>query len=576
MRNINNPRQKQLFDPFDTVLTQNCRKRLLEGWQGVFRHVILELMPVQKIAVHFHPVMGRPTKELYSIAGLMLIKEFMNWTKQQTVDEYSFNISVQYALNLEPVSHDMSVRTLERYIRLFESDDLAKSIMDTVTLKLIEILGVKIDKQRLDSTHIFSDMASFGRTRLMGVAVKRFLTQVKRHNGKDYDLLSESLRSRYEPGERRLFADCGKDNQSRRLLRQQVAEDMYELIRLFSSNPEHNSRNSFKYLERIFYQQCEVQEGDVVVKAKTGGDVMQNPSDPDATYDGHKGQGYQAQLTETCEPENAQQFITGAIVQTACHSDSQSVEAVFENLKENELLPEQMLADTAYCGDENVVFAEQCGVELVGPVPGKSGNDDEYECINIDDFNIDETSEQVLCCPSGNEPESSVHNQATGKTKTIMSSSACGNCEFFEQCPVNRCSGQYVLYHTAKDRRIAARRREQDTEVFGQRYRARGGIEGGISGVKRFTGLGRLRVRGFKAVSNATYLKLAGWNIRRAVCCAKIREIVSKRAQKAFLDVIFGFLSVIITVIEGLSALVGSNRLENREVSKQSHFKHCF
>jgi hypothetical protein len=56
----------------------------------------------------------------------------------------------------------MSVRTLERYIRLFESDELAKSIMDTVTSKLIEILGVKIDKQRLDSTHIFSDMASFG------------------------------------------------------------------------------------------------------------------------------------------------------------------------------------------------------------------------------------------------------------------------------------------------------------------------------------------------------------------------------------------------------------------------------
>ena len=81
MRNIKNPRQKQLFDPFDAVLTVGCRKRLLEGWQGVFRHVILELMPVQKIAAHFDPVMGRPTKELYSVAGLVLIKEFMNWTK---------------------------------------------------------------------------------------------------------------------------------------------------------------------------------------------------------------------------------------------------------------------------------------------------------------------------------------------------------------------------------------------------------------------------------------------------------------------------------------------------------------
>ena len=63
-------------------------------------------------------------------------------------------------------------------------------------------------------------------------------------------------------------------------------------------------------MERIFCEQCEVQEEKVVVKDKTGSTVMQNPSDPDATYDGHKGPGYQAQLSETCSPENETQLIT--------------------------------------------------------------------------------------------------------------------------------------------------------------------------------------------------------------------------------------------------------------------------
>jgi len=67
MQRIVNPKQTRLFDPFDSVLTEKTRKRLLDGWAGVFRHVILELMPVDAISEHFDPIMGRPTKELYSI-----------------------------------------------------------------------------------------------------------------------------------------------------------------------------------------------------------------------------------------------------------------------------------------------------------------------------------------------------------------------------------------------------------------------------------------------------------------------------------------------------------------------------
>ena len=53
MHNIVNPRQTQLFDSFGTVLTDKTRKRLLSGWVGVFRHVILEMMTVGTVMAAF-------------------------------------------------------------------------------------------------------------------------------------------------------------------------------------------------------------------------------------------------------------------------------------------------------------------------------------------------------------------------------------------------------------------------------------------------------------------------------------------------------------------------------------------
>jgi len=65
MRNLVNPQQIRLFDPFDSVLTPQTRKHLLDGWPGVFRHVLLEKMPVEALSEHLDPVMGRPSKEIW-------------------------------------------------------------------------------------------------------------------------------------------------------------------------------------------------------------------------------------------------------------------------------------------------------------------------------------------------------------------------------------------------------------------------------------------------------------------------------------------------------------------------------
>src|SRR5271157_1461041 len=56
------------------------------------------------------------------------------------------------------------------------------------------------------------------------------------------------------------------------------------IIERFANCADMIGRSTSKALVAIFNRQCEVREGKVVVKAKTGGDCIQNPSDADATY----------------------------------------------------------------------------------------------------------------------------------------------------------------------------------------------------------------------------------------------------------------------------------------------------
>ena len=55
--------------------------------------------------------------------------------------------------------------------------------------------------------------------------------------------------------------------------------------------------------------------------------------------------------------------------------------------------------DTLYAGYDNVRLAQKHGVELVGPTPSGSAESKNINQLNIDNFNIDETTEEVVCCP---------------------------------------------------------------------------------------------------------------------------------------------------------------------------------
>lgn len=551
-RRLVDPNQVDTSSEFANILSTVALRRLQMSWQHLFRRVILELLPADTLATHFHEVLGRPTKELYSVAGLLLIKEFMDWTNERAADCYMFDVSVQYALNLQPQQQSMCERTIERYNKLFREDELASQIMQRVTAKLVERLELDISKQRLDSTHVQSNMATFGRTRLMGVAIKAFLIQLRRMDESTYSELPEELRKRYEPSRQQLFGGWKKDDDWT-MHRLTVAHEMHSLVEKFAKNEILCALPVYKMMAVVFEQQCEVKLDKVEVRKAPGADIVVNPSDPDATLDGHKGSGYQVQLSETCSPDNETQLIVAAIPEQAHQSDSEAMKKVLCNLDENELLPKEMVADTAYGSDDNFCRCKSYGVELSAPVPGKcsekktSGEvfteiDFPYEEREvIDGYGKKHINPFITSCPAGLTPHRSHYHHGMSKMEILHFPETCENCSLQAKCPVRYACGWMIVTIHAKPLRMSQRRKEQETEGFKTKYRRRSGIESTNSLLKRVTGLGRLRVRGKASVFQSLILKVAGWNILRAA------------SSKRLMSSLKGLLVALIGMIEYLT-----------------------
>ena len=69
------------------------------------------ILPVERLEEDFSKETGRPTKELYSMAGLLFLKEYFNWSLEETRFNYMADMKIQYALNIEKDGMRMIVTT---------------------------------------------------------------------------------------------------------------------------------------------------------------------------------------------------------------------------------------------------------------------------------------------------------------------------------------------------------------------------------------------------------------------------------------------------------------------------------
>ena len=102
-------------------------------------------------------------------------------------------------------------------------------------------------------------------------------------------------------------------------------------------------------------------------------------------------------------------------------------------------------------------------------VPGRAPAADSG-ALTVDDFAWNEHSRMIDACPAGHRPTSCSHDAETATTRVEMPASACAECPFRKQCPIeNTRDGKFTLEFTDKARRLAGRRVEEATEVFKER-----------------------------------------------------------------------------------------------------------
>jgi hypothetical protein len=298
-----------------------------------------------------------------------------------------------------------------------------------------------------------------------------------------------------------------------------VSKDLFSLVTLFKGVDTINTLESYRLLERVLSEQCNVTgQEDTPVEIKKPKEIpsssLQNPSDPDASYSGHKGQGYHVQVMETFSEETQKtdeplKLITYVHVEPAHNSDANALSPAIESVKERELLPEKLLADSLYGSDENVQNAEENGVQLIAPTMGspKEGN------LSLSEFTFTEKG-YVQSCPAAHQPEKTY--KKVGRFIAAFNSEVCTGCPLRERCPTKSGKRFHYLRYTPKELRIAKRRAYEDTEEFKGIYRYRSGVEATMSEYDRRTGVKKLRVRGLRAVRFCAVLKALGVNLFRA------------------------------------------------------------
>jgi hypothetical protein len=521
MFHVKNHKQLNLFDPWGH-LGPKRRKLLDKSWAGLFQQKILPKLPIETLRSRYHDWNGRPTKELYSMMGMMVLQQMHDLTDDQAIEQFCFNMQWHYALNITNPSDAASYishKTLWTMRSFMSTDETYNEIFDRALQTLAKLFKADLNKQRMDSVHVKSNMRNLGRIGLFAKTIKKFLVNLKRQHRTLFDQLDDNLTLRYlGRKEGSLFAMVKPSDSGRTL--DQLAEDVFTLTRRFASVTSVHDMSSFKLLVRLFEEQCIIKDNNVSAPepkavARPNRDVpsdsLQNPSDPDSGYSSHKGQGYQVQVVESYTDGDDKQLslITHVAVESADRHDAGSLLPALEKLQQREMSPQQILADSLYGSDSNCEKAlKEHDVNLIAPVmPGNQ------QKMHLADFTINDQG-WITSCPQGSAPIK-VKKISTGFSASFLPS-VCAECPVFKQCPVCKGKKAYYYRYKHKDVRLANRRRFESTASFKDKYRFRAGVEATMSEFDRRTGVKHLRVRGMKAVCFAAVMKAIGLNIFRA------------------------------------------------------------
>src|SRR5271156_5268349 len=202
-----------------SLLPSEKRARLARTWAEAFREHALPLIKEEPFAPLFDPEYGRPNAPVQIVVSVLILKEMFNLTDDEALDALDFNLQWQHALQLTPEEAHLCQKTLHNFREKLMRHDAARLAFEQITAEIIKVLGIRVNRQRLDSTHIVSNFATLTRLGLFCETLRVALAALRRAHPRLFARLPEELRSRYlrDDGNETRYRDAKSDEGRRRL-----------------------------------------------------------------------------------------------------------------------------------------------------------------------------------------------------------------------------------------------------------------------------------------------------------------------------------------------------------------------
>ena len=249
--------QQSLFSAA-MVLPEDKRRRLERGWPGEFRAGALPLIDEEAFRDLYHRWNGRPNKPIQTVVGVLLLKEMQDLTDEQALFNLDFNLAWHVALDLTPEEAHTCQKTLHNFRAKLMASDRGKLLFEEMTGKIIEALGIRTERQRLDSTHITSNFRRLTRLGLFCETARVFLKELRKESKRKYGSIPEGLRRRYlrDHGEPSCYHDAKSSEAKRRI--GVSARDVWRLVDRFKGDERVEALHSYGLLTLLLEEQCQV------------------------------------------------------------------------------------------------------------------------------------------------------------------------------------------------------------------------------------------------------------------------------------------------------------------------------
>jgi hypothetical protein len=521
-------------------LPEKQRARLAKSWSGAFFRDFYSRVDEQIFEVLYADFPSRPNAPVNELVSLEFLKAGNNWTDEEMYDHYLFDLQTRCAMGLEQLGEaHFEMRTvynfrqrLSQYMQE-EGVNLLDQAFEQVTDEQIAAFSLKTQKQRMDSTLLASNIRHMGRLQLLVEVLQR----VQR-------MLNESEQAQYVE----VFAPYMQGHAGQYIYRlksddyashtQQIGLVMQRL--LSELRPGHGEDPAYQVLERVFGEHFKVEAEAVIAKeAKDlSASSLQSPDDLEATYREKRGtgyQGYSANLSETCDPQNPFQLITKVQVAPNVTDDSQLLAEALPNLKERTNV-NTMYTDGGFGSPETDKVLQEQQVELVQTaIRGRNPNPEKLNLSNFEiKFNLNGKPTQITC-PN----QQVVSVQTTHQQKGFVACfepSICQGCQFFlnERCPAQpgKRDQQFRLRFTQAEAQASERRR-RSRERRKEAGNLRSAVEATVRSVKHPFPAGKLPVRGMFRVTCMVIGSAAMSNVRRIQRYLEAQNEEKKQVEKA-------------------------------------------